>query len=432
MSEKRPPGSFDIPDLELDAPLRSASTSPRRPKGLEYDDPNDDFELETAQTSLGTFGLDTESLPLPGARSGVPSAMAPWPIGATPGPGELQLEHDEIERIADYGDARVPWLRAPAYTLRVFQRHRALRKAREQTRSELSACESRRDATLAELVRKLKPELEKREQFRAGLTQLATAEQASSEQERALANASAEAQTKLGAIDAQSAALRTEIDTQKSVLDARQRLFDDCTANLKRAEARAKRAQIEIRAVHDVALKRAAAAGKTSTGQVELTADEAVRLRELEQQASALTGEVAQVRVPYVAAERELADVRRRITELEQQLQSSEQRKTAFTRQARQDLNAKGRQASQAGGALSDAYAALGRAVLSGRGAVNVDDEMLERLRQHDKEVTRAAIDDEHHLRALTVYDRDTAQRGLVVVAVTAVVLLALLIYALS
>ncbi|HWA78603.1 MAG TPA: hypothetical protein VG937_39985, partial [Polyangiaceae bacterium] len=99
MSEKRPPGPFEIPDLELDVPpARPAPTASERPKGLEFDGPNDDFELETALGSLGSLGLDTESPPMSAAKPRALGAAAPWPTGATPDAGGLQLELEEIER----------------------------------------------------------------------------------------------------------------------------------------------------------------------------------------------------------------------------------------------------------------------------------------------------------------------------------------------
>ncbi len=427
-SEKRPPGSFEIPDLELDAPAARPPAPSTKPARFDFDDLDEGFELETAQSSLG-LGVDAESLPVSGERPRSVSAAAPWPSGATPGPDQLRLETEEVTRIANYGEPGAFWL-APAYTLRVFSRRRALQQTRSESRAELTACESRRDATLAELVRTLRPELSARAQFRAALTELAAAEKAAGEQERVLASASAEAQTKLAGIDAQSGALRSEIDAQQDLLASRQSHFDECSANLTRAEARAKRVQIEIRGLEEVAVKRATAAAKPVSGQVELTAEEAQRRSVLVQQQKTLGEELSLVRAPYAAAEQELAAVRRRIGELERQLGASEQQKTAFTRRARQDLSAKGKTANQAGSALSQAFAELGRAVLSGRGAVKVDDEMLERLRQHDKEVLRAAINDELHSRALSAYDHDRAKQGLWLAAGAVVLLLALLIYA--
>jgi len=424
-SEKSPPGSFEIPDLELEAPAPRPATPSAKPASFAFDD----FELETAQSSLG-IAMDADALPVSGQRLRSLAASAPWPSAVTPDPSEIQLEREEIERTADYGDPSVSWLLAPAYTFRVFKRRRALRQARERTRSELLACEARRDATLAELVRALKPELERREQFHGGLRELARAEQAAGEQERQLAQASAQAQHKLGEIGAKIAALKSEIEVQQGELQSRQRQHDDCTANLKRAEARARRVQIEIRGLRDVAVQRATAAGKADLAEVELTPEEAERLRQLEQQASSMNAEVAAARPPFAAAEQALAAVRRQIAELERQLDAAEQSKSAFTRQARQELSIKGQHASRAGSALSEAYAALGRAVLSGRGAVPVDDAMLERLRRHDQEVARAASADELHVRALSAYSHDKAKQGLLIVAGGIAALLVLLIYA--
>ncbi len=433
----RPPPSFEIPDLDLapaKAPTKPPSASARPASAQRHDldlgDEGDDFELESVQASLG-FGMDTSS-----EHADVSRSLASrddgqgWPSGAPPSARDLAVDHEDVERLADFGTPDAPLVLLPLYTARVFARRRELAALLRETSAALVAAETRRDTILSEIAIGKRAELAKHDGFAQGLAELTEAEKLAGEQEQSLAATSAQVSSRLAELDDQIAELRAGVEKARTRESDRSKHLEGCEANLKRAEARVKRVQIEIRALRDVAIRRAEPdASKPPPASVPLTAEEAARLAELEEQQRRLGEDALVVKGPFLTAQAELEAVRRELRELEQRIRGIERQKSSFSHKARAELNSKGEQASRASARLLAAGAELGRGVLAAGGRVALDSPTLERVRSAEYDVLRSARQHELHRLAHDAYDREKAKRGLLIALGAVALLLAALVW---
>src|SRR6188768_1210471 len=200
MSEPKPPGpSFEIPDLELAAPVskRAAQASPQRPApmqltpetaafGLEISLPDLDDEDEQALQKGSNLDLSIGTSPQATKRH-----HEDWPHGRTRSADQLAIDPAEVTLVAGYGPAPTNALLAPLYAYRVLSRRSPLKRALAAQNAELVQAELARDTQLMQLASELRAALEANEAFRRMLEPIRQVEQVAGERSAALSQADA-------------------------------------------------------------------------------------------------------------------------------------------------------------------------------------------------------------------------------------------------
>ncbi|MES1188735.1 MAG: hypothetical protein ABUL60_33275, partial [Myxococcales bacterium] len=198
MNERKPsPPQFEIPDLELAAPVskRTAPVSkrtapPLTPEsaafGLEISLPDLDDEDE----ALLQLGSNVE-LGLGASPQAAQRQREDWPHGHTRPADKLPVDPAAVTAIAGYGPAPKNAILAPLYAYRVLSRRSALKQAIAARHAELRQAELGRDTQLMQLSNDLRPTLEANEVFRRLLEPIRQVEQLAGERSAALSQADA-------------------------------------------------------------------------------------------------------------------------------------------------------------------------------------------------------------------------------------------------
>jgi chromosome segregation ATPase len=196
-------------------------------------------------------------------------------------------------------------------------------------------------------------------------------------------------------------------------------------SELRRAEAKYQRVQIEIRGVMDLARQVLGPAGG------DLPPEQAAKLAELQARAAALEPELNQTKATHSAAVAALREAEAEAQRVLSQIRQLDRQKAGAGATLGKQLNERAAGVTEAEKQLRDALAEVARAVLGARGALPVPEATLAQLREHDKQVEARATRLEMHVRALDSYDRDRARQGVIVVlSVLGVVLLSILLKA--
>jgi hypothetical protein len=444
MSDRQPPGpTFYVPDLEIEpAPSKRAAPKPAPAapatgpsKGRELDIEagpgvtlppgargTAPFELELSGGGSDPFGDDDGfELIQTGSKVDLAGAVtqttahkrietASWPHGRTRGADQLSIDPAEVALVADYGTAPTSALAAPLYTYRVYARRGPLRKALGEHTAALQAAETERDHALASLAYELRPTLEASDNFRRLLEPVREVERVAGDRNAALSQADSGYREHMARFDAEAAQVQTGLETARSTTAAEQARADASEHELRRAEAKLKRVQIEIRGVMDLARQALGPAGG------EIPPAQAAQLAELQARLAALEPEVNAVRTSHQIVQAALAQAQSQQRALEDQLAQLGRHKAAAGSSLEKQLTVRAAGVSEAEQQRLQALAEVARAVLGARGAVDVPEPALAALREHDRRVDEAALRLETHLRALDGYDRERARQGLVVV----------------
>lgn len=442
MSERPRSGpTFHVPDLELEpAPSKRAGSqsgpaaSQRGPsRGRELDleagpgvslshgSPQRaaSFELEM---SGGAFGSDEDfeliqtgsKVELAGAVTQTAAQVriesASWPTGRSPSAEQLPIDPAEIALVADYGAAPNSALGAPGYAYRVYARRGPLRRALTEHAAALRAGEAERDAALATLATELRPALEASEGFRRLLEPVREIERLAGDRSTALSQADAGYREQMAGFDAELVRLQGALSTAATATSAAQARADASNNELRRAEAKLKRVQIEIRGTLDVARQAVGPAGG------EMPPAQAAQLAEQQARLRALEPEVAGVRASHDGVLASLHAAQGEQRALEAQLGQLARQKTAASGALEKQLSARAAGVSEAEEQRRQALADVSRAVLAARGSLGVPEPTLAALRDLDKRVLAAAVRLETHLRALDSFDRERARQGVLLV----------------
>jgi len=440
MSDSRRPNppapSFEVPDLELEpvprslpptapmaglpsasSPAKARPSAPDQSFGASFDFGDEgelgNFELErTAQPNFAqaaaTRGVST-------------AASAPsWPTGRALEAVELALDPRELAILADYGDPPDSVPATLAYAYRVFTRQRELKRQLVPIAAECERAQFEREATLAELSRAMRPALESIAQFRRFLAPLAEIEQRAAARGQALTSINAQLDAQSTELDTELARIKDRIATEQRLEGEAQREYDAREANAKRAEAKLKRVQIEVRAVLHIAEQKLGAAG----GQMH--DPEAGQLATLQQRAESLEPEVAHTRAELEQAQQAQSQVHARLDALGQSERQIARMKQGLGAAYQKELSARTQGVSESEVEQRAALANLARGMLAAPGAVDIPADWLERVRRVCDHADKLTVRTEMQRRAVAAYDAPRARQG-VRLACTAVGLLLVL-----
>jgi hypothetical protein len=428
---KAPAPSFEIPDLELAVPVSKRAVPPNPPRsaplpllpetaafGLEITLPELDDEL-LLQTGSN---LELSSGASAGPRE---QPHQTWPHGHTRAADQLPIDPAEVTLAAGYGPAPSNALLTPLYAYRVLSRRSPLKRALAAQNSELGQAELARDTELMQLAGELRAALEGNETFRRLLEPIRLVEQVAGERSAALSRADAGYREQMARFDAELLQLREKAAQAQALLAQNAKEADASQNELRRAEAKHQRVQIEIRGVLDVARQALGPAGG------DLSPAHTAKLSELQERLRGVEPELAKAKSQHAAAEaaedRAQAEVRRQ----QGLLQKLERQKLSAGSSLEEQLTVRAASVSEAEKQQRDALADVARAVLAARGAVHVPEARLRSLREHDQSVETLAVRLETHVRALDAYDRERVKQGVILVlSALGVVLLSLLLKA--
>jgi len=433
MNERKPsPPQFEIPDLELAAPVSKRATAPvikpTAPQltpesaafGLEISLPDLDYEDE----ALLQLGSNVE-LGLGASPQAAPRQPENWPHGHTRPADKLPIDLAAVTAVAGYGPAPKNAILAPLYTYRVLSRHAALKRAVAARHAELRQAELARDTQLMKLSNELRPTLEANEAFRRLLEPIRQVEQLAGERSAALSQADAGFREQMARFDAELQQLRDgEAQAQAALTQLRQSA-EASQNELRRTEAKHQRVQIEIRGVLDVARRELGPAGG------DMSPAQAAQLAELQERAKSLEPELARTRAAHATAEAVRAEAEAEVRSRQARIQQLERQKAGAGSSLAKQLSLQAAGVDEAERQRRDALADVARAVLATRGVGKVPEAMRVALLGHDQAVETAAIALETHVRALDSYDRERVKQGVVLVlSALGVVLLSILLKA--
>jgi chromosome segregation ATPase len=267
-----------------------------------------------------------------------------------------------------------------------------------------------RDTQLMQLSNELRPALEANESFRRLLQPIREVEQVAGERYQAFSQADAGYREQMARFDAELGQLHSSEQAARAVVDQRSSVVESSQSELRRAEAKHQRVQIEIRGVLDVARQ------ALGPGGGDMPPAQAAQLAELQARAKALEPELARANGAYTAATAARDQAQAEVRKLEGQVRQLERQKASAGSGLEKQLSVRAQSVTEAEKQRRDALAEVARAVLSSRGVVPVPAPLLESLREHDKRVDAAAIRLETHLRALDSYARERVQQGVIFV----------------
>ena len=417
MSEQKPPApTFEIPDLELAAPVskRAAPPSAARREPAQLTPETVAFGLEI---SLPELDDEDEQLLQKGSNVELSLGTSPqatkrhqdnWPHGRTRPIDQLPIDPAEVALVAGYGPAPKNAVLAPMYAYRVLARRSPLKRAIATLNTELTSAELERDTQLMQLSNELRPALEANESFRRLLEPIREVEQVAGERYQAFSQADAGYREQMARFDAELGQLRSSEQAAQAVVDERSSVLEASQSELRRAEAKHQRVQIEIRGVLDVARQALGPAGG------DMAPAQAAQLAELQARAKALEPDLARANGAYSTAAAARDQAQAEVRKLQGQVRQLERQKASASGNLEKQLSVRAQGVTDAEKQRRDALAEVARAVLSSRGVVPVPAPLLQSLREHDKLVDAAAIRLETHLRALDSYERERVQQGVI------------------
>jgi len=433
MTQPKEPGpSFEIPDLELGPPVSKRSQQPvaqRAPIpltpetaafGLEISLPDLDDEDEALLQKGPKLDLSLGTSPQATRRH-----QESWPHGHTRPADQLPIDPAEVTLVAGYGPAPTNALLAPLYSYRVLSRRSPLKRALAAHNAELSQAELARDTQLMHLADQLRPALEANDAFRRLLEPIRQVEQLAGERSAALSQADAGYKEQMARFDAELLALRQTEAQAQALLAQKAQVADGTQNELRRAEAKHQRVQIEIRGVLDVARQALGPAGG------DMSPTQTAKLTELQDRLKGIEPELSLAKNNHAAAQAAEEQAQSEVRRSQSQVQKVERQKASAGSSLEKQLSVRAAGVTEAEKQRRDAMADVARAVLAGRGAIQVPPPLLQALRGHDQSVETAAVRLETHVRALDAYDRERVRQGVIfVLSALGVVLLSLLLKA--
>jgi len=404
-----PAASFEVPDLELEPPrsFRPAAAlrdNPRAPAPAATPAP----AAAPAQTELfgSTFDFGDELGDFELERK-APANLGPnQPTGRAPDLAKLAFDPREIAILADYGDAPDNAAGTLAYAYRVFTRQRELKHELVPIATECERAEHEREATLAELARALRPALEQIQEFRRFLAPVLEIEQRTAARGQALNSINAQLGAQHAELDAELARVESQIEAEQRAESDAQRVYDEREASERRADAKSKRLQIEMRAVTQVAEKKLGPAGGP------LPAAEAAQLAELEERAQLMQPEVHALRGALEQAKLTLNQARARVEASRQTQRQIARKKQALGGAYEKELSLRAEGVTEAELEQRAAFVELARAALGSPGTMAIPEAWLERVRRVSERADALSVRAEMFRRAIAAYDARRARQG--------------------
>ena len=406
-------GTFDpsfFEEQSVQAAGGSAAQSPMDYFGSgTFDD--DDFD-SFSQGSTVPVGVESQAPAVQRDDGG-----QQWPSGRSPEPHTLHVDDVEARLLADFGPAPSSWFLTPQYAYRVFMRQRALKPVLAEKQRTLADLEVRRDERLADMVRAVRDELEKDDSLRRMLEQVHHRERVVKERTDALSGTNAEYDDKVAQIDGHKSGMEGQLAQKRETEKQLAAVLATEEEPFKKASVHLKRIHIELRSLGQVAQNVAKSGGQLPADHTQKVQQWEAKGREVQAQVESLQAKVDAARAPVLAARKEIQTLERGLRDLDAQRRGLD---TEFQKQ----MGARSQGVEEATAALREAFAEAGRALLATRGAVKVDDAIIEGIREADAQVLHACLDVQKHLRAIDSQDRDAVKQGMIVAGVAVGVVL--------
>lgn len=407
---------LEVPDLELEpvprsirAPVaRATEASPVASAAVSagvFDD--DDFMGNSVGLELALGGASEGDTPsAPGPSTIATAEASNWPTGRVAERTRLMLDPAELSLLARYGEPPTNALLTPAYAYRVFTRQRELKAELLPLERELRHADLARDHALAELARAVRPEAERVEQLKRLLGPLHEIEQIAASRGQALNAANAELTQQSNAIEGELGSIAEQLELALAAERDAQRAYDGESEIFRRAEAKLKRVQIEIRGVTQRAEQ------KLGPASGPVPEPEAAQLAELRARGAAIEPEIRALRESLATAKTALDRASARVAELRQHERLAGRKKQALVTHYQRELDVRGRSLHENAEEERAALANLARAILAMRGAISVPEALIAQVRATSEHADALALRAERHFRALEAYDHARVKQG--------------------
>jgi hypothetical protein len=191
-------------------------------------------------------------------RVPVAGAAAPAKRAAEAKPGDVSradgkaapangVDPYEARALADYGDPPAQWWKTPLYAFRVLRRRPELKKLAEAKKREAERAEGAAEDALLVFAEQIRPTAEKLGAYARAFQDVRDAEQVQRERDAVLAQETDAHRQKQAEVDARI----SELEAQLTQIQMEERTIagelNEAETLLKRADARVKRVEIEIR-----------------------------------------------------------------------------------------------------------------------------------------------------------------------------------------
>jgi hypothetical protein len=355
---------------------------------------DDDFDAFSAGSALEVMAR-TGGLPSEPSRS----RAADLPTGRTPEPAELAIDPVEVSITADYGEVPNAWHLTPVYAVRVHVRRRALQESVHRLERELARVEEERDELLAETLRGLRSRLETDDRYSRLLSRVREAEALAGGRAEEMRRASAEYAARSGQLGQQKRELEATLAERRCVRQERAEVLGQRQQDYRRAEARLKRIEIEMRN---------ARALMEQGGAPDLPG----RLASLQQQFAQTEPEVAACRGEMQAPAREVEQIDGEIKRLERDQKRVEGEQRGLDQKTSKELGTRSAAVTDAQSDERRAWADAARAVLALGDPGLFEPATITALRVRDQAAHQAATELAKHVQALDSFDRTALRRG--------------------
>jgi len=439
------PPRFEVPDLELEpaprslrqalparpaaaipAAVKPGSSAPDQMFGSTFDFGDDLENMAFERSAPPNFQVASEHATRGAVQRAQPLASAAgpaWPTGRAPIASELVIDPHELSLLADYGDPPESVPLTVGYAYRVFTRQRELKHQLIPIASECERAQLEREATLAELARELRPAIEQVPEFRRFLAPLLEIEQRAAARGQALTSINRQLDSESAQLDAELAQIQRDVEVEQQREREAQREHDVREANAQRADAKLKRIQIELRAVTQVAEQKLGPQGG------EVPEPEASKMADLRRRAEALGPELAHTRAEFEQAMQARREQQARRADLQRRERQVGRQKQALTGAYQKELSARSQGVSEVEIEQRAALVELARAALAGRGALDIPEAWLERVRGVSARADALIVRAEMQRRAIAAYDAGRARQGVRLVCTGVGLLLVLLLF---
>lgn len=423
---------FAIGDRALDAPTATRQSSHSEPlEEVDFDNP------PTAEGSVGRVevgsadGFDAfgfgglDELEEPSTDLELDETHVDQRAGSMPRPHQPAYEppmsiapeipREEIDALSGYGAAPSSILLAPAYAIRVTLRRRQLAVELARSKRELADTELERDRLLASAVRRLRPGIEADEHFARALHEADALEKrmgALGAEVLRLESEHTKVSTELGARVAEA---NQSLGQAKQAEEAAARDLETAQRNVARGEAKRKRLEIEMRNAEGQGADGAARSTEQSLSAIVARIDaldtELVALRDAANAAKSRV-DAARSATRHCGSEREQreADVRRSGERF------ARERSTRMAAVHDEEV------------AWVAALANVMRKVLAAPGCAELPQHELTAIRDADALVAERARAAERYSLAYDSHDSAAVKKGLTLLVVAAVLVVALLV----
>lgn len=390
--------------------------------GSSFDDPTE-IDLQTDPHS--GLSIDTEVAP-PAARRATTEARAetalPLPGGRRPTAHEQSpIDALELARLAGYDEPPKSAHLTPLYAYRVFKRQREIKRVLVGLVAERRRAEAQRDHALADLGSAVRPDAERSEPFQRLVAPLIELERVQSQHGQAMSMVNAELAARASAIDDELLSIAEQLGAERARERDTQQRYDERQVCAHRAEAKLKRAQIEIRAAGQLADQ------KLGPQSGVVPEPETAQVATLRERALALEPEVKQAKAELAQALADLERASARVAAAERSERLGTRKKQALVQRYQQDLDLRGQGQSESEQRRRAALAELGRAVLGARGALSAPEACLDRARSATEHADALLAQCELHARAALAYDHARVAHGVRLACTFAVLCVALL-----